>query len=102
MAADESGGGGAGARLSVQHIVQRPFALGSGGCRSGAASLSGGKSCKSGGKSGRCRAAAGPLHSPPLLMVLLCQDATIGFSVSLLSSSFLFSSCVASNKNKNI
>ena len=64
MAADENGGGGAGARLSVQHIVQRPFALGSGGCRSGAASLSG-------GKSGRCRAAAGPLHSPPLLMVLL-------------------------------
>ena len=58
MAADENGGGGADARLSVQHIVQRPFALGSGGCRSGAASLSG-------GKSGRCRAAAGPLHSPP-------------------------------------
>ena len=82
--------------VCVRTLCNGLLPCGSGSCRSGAASLSGGKSGKSGGKSGRCRAAAGPLHPPPLLMVLLL------WNVSLLSSSFLFSSCVASNKNKNI
>ena len=83
MAADENGGGGADARLSVQHIVQRPFALGSGGCRSGAASLSGGKSGKSGGKSGRCRAVT---LAPPFngAAAVKCFSAVFKFSVFFL------------------
>ena len=48
----------------------------------------------SGGKYGRCRAAAVPLHSPPF------NDAA-AVKFFLLSSSLLFSSCMASNKNKN-
>ena len=80
----------------------------SGGCRSDAASLSG-------GKFGRCRsvwrqvwplqgclaaslAAAGPLQCrytrPPF-------NGAAAVKCFLLSSSLLFSSCMASNKNKN-
>ena len=76
MAADENGGGGADARLSVQHIVQRPFALGSGGCRSGAASLSG-------GRFGRCRAVT---LAPPFngAAAVKCFSAVFKFSVFFL------------------
>ena len=71
MAADENGGGGADARLSVYAhcaMASCPAGLAAAGlvlqvCL--AASLA------SLALQGRCRAAAGPLHSPPLLMVLL-------------------------------
>ena len=70
MAADKSGGGGADARLSVQHIVQRPFALGSGGCRSVWRQIWPLQGCLAANL-----AAAGPLQGrytrPPFVMVLL-------------------------------
>ena len=84
---------------SVRTLCNGLLPCGSGSCRSGAASLSGGKSCKSGGKSGRCRAAAGPLqgrYTRPSF------NGAAAVKCFFLSSSFLFSSCVASNKNKNI
>ena len=69
MAADESGGGGlAAAGLALQACLAA---------------------------TGRCRAAAGPLYSPPF-------NGAAAVKCFFLSSSFLFSSCVASNKNKNI
>ena len=61
MAADESGGGGGDARLSVYaHCATASCGSGgckSGGCKSGGQSggKSGGKSGKSGGKSGGCK-----------------------------------------------
>ena len=68
MAADESGGGGlAAAGLALQVCLAA---------------------------TGRCRAAAGPLYSPPF-------NGAAAVKCFLLSSSLLFSSCMVSNKNKN-
>ena len=74
--------------VCVRTLCNGLLPCGSGGCRSGAASLSG-------GKSGRCRAAAGPLHSPPPF------NGAAAVKCFLLSSSLLFSSCMVSNENKN-
>ena len=74
MAADENGGGG----LTLQVRLAASLA---------AAELSG-------GKIGRCRAAAVPLHSPPF-------NGAAAVKFFLLSSSLLLSSCMVSNKNKN-
>ena len=79
MAANENGGGGADARLSVYAhcaMASCPAGLAAAGlvlqvCLAASLASLAASLAAAGPLQGRCRAAAGPLHSPPLLMVLL-------------------------------